>query len=95
MDHGWTAWGPVARALGLLATALGRTDEAAALFDRAVALSRRWGARAWELRAIGDWLSSGTDVPDRDAVVARGLELANQLQLPWVATRLTAYTTSP
>jgi hypothetical protein len=95
MDHGWTAWGPVARALGLLATALGRTDEATALFDRAVALSRRWRARAWELRAIGDWLGSGTDVPDRDAVVARGLEVAYQLQLPWVAVRLTAYTTSP
>jgi hypothetical protein len=95
MDHGWTAWGPVARPLGLLAAALGRAGDASMLFDRAVMLSRRCGAPAWELRAIGDWLGSGVDVPNREAVVARGVGLANELELPWVTGRLVAYTTSP
>ena len=95
MDHGWTAWGPVARPLALLAVALGRAGDASMLFDRAGTLSRRWGARAWELRAIGDWLGSGVGVPDREAVVARGIGLANELELPWVTGRLLAYTTSP
>jgi hypothetical protein len=88
MDHGWTSWGPVARPLALLEAALENADAASDLFARALDLSRRWGAHAWELRAIGDWLDSGLEVPDRAAVVARGLGLAGQLQLPGVASRL-------
>jgi hypothetical protein len=95
MEHGWTAWGPVARPLGVLAAALGRRGEAATLFDRAVALGRHWGAPAWELRAIGDWLDSGADVPDRAGLVARGLRLADELELAWVAGRLAGYVTRP
>ena len=47
MDHGWAAWGPVERPLGLLAAALGRPGDAAGHLERAAALARTWGAAGW------------------------------------------------
>jgi hypothetical protein len=75
MDHGWAAWGPVARSLGLLAAALGRPDEAAARMREAAALARAAGAPGWELRALADLAEPG------DAERARALELAAELGL--------------
>jgi hypothetical protein len=88
MDHAWTAWGPVARPLGLLAGALGRGDEAAAYFARAAELTRAWGSPGWELRVLGDWLASGAGGAPREALLARGLYLSRELELPWVAALL-------
>ena len=88
VDHGWAAWGPVARPLGQLAAGLGRPIEAAAHFSDAAELARGAGAPAWELRALGDWVVSGTAGAEREGVVARALELAAALELPWVAEGL-------
>jgi tetratricopeptide (TPR) repeat protein len=85
IDHGWAATGPFARVLGHLAGALGRADEARAHFERAAELARRWGAPGWELRALGDAVDAGFA---SDALLARCLELARELELPWVAGRL-------
>jgi hypothetical protein len=84
----WAAWGPVARVLGLLAAASDRPDDAAAHFEQAVRLAMEWGAPAWALRAIGDWLATAVPVADRPALVAQGLALARELGLPWVAARI-------
>jgi len=43
-------WGPVAQYLGLLATTLGRWDDAARHFDAALAMNRRMGATPWLAR---------------------------------------------
>ena len=87
VDHAAAAWGPVARVLGLLAAADDRPDAAAAHFADALALCDAWGAPAWALRVIGDWL--WTAVPgDRAALLERGLDLARTLELPWVAANL-------
>lgn len=88
LEHLWAIWGPVARALGLLAAADDRPQDAAAHFAHAARLAEAWGAPGWELRAIGDWLATGVPVPDRAEVVARGLELARRLGLPGVAARI-------
>ncbi len=88
LENTWAAWGPVARVLGLLAAADDRPDAAAAHFEHAVRLSGEWGAPAWTLRAIGDWLATGVPVADRAALVAQGLALARELGLPWVAARI-------
>ena len=85
IDHGWAATGPFARALGHLAGALGRPDEARAHFERAAELARRWGAPGWELRAIADAVAAGLG---SGALAGRGIELAGELELPWVAGQL-------
>jgi hypothetical protein len=66
----------------------GRPDDAVAYFRNAASLARRWGAPGWELRAIGDRIQAGLAGDERDALLARGLELAGRLELPWVAGRL-------
>jgi hypothetical protein len=87
IDDAVAALGPVARVLGLLAAAADRPADAAEHFGAAIALAGRWGAPAWELRAVGDWLWTG--VPgDRSALLDRGLGLARELELPWVAASL-------
>ena len=88
IDHGWAATGPFARALAHLAAALGRPDEARARFRDAAALARSWGAPAWELRVLSDQLGAGLADAERYALLARALELAGELELPWVAGRL-------
>jgi hypothetical protein len=85
IDHGWAATGPFDRALAHLAAALGQGDEARAHFERAAGLARRWGAPGWELRALGEALTAGFG---SEAVLARCIELAGELELPWVAGRL-------
>jgi hypothetical protein len=88
MDHGWTATGPFARALAHLAAALGRPDQARAHFREAAELTRRWRAPAWELLVLGDWLAAGLTGDEQPALLARALELAGELELPWIAGRL-------
>ena len=95
IDHGWAATGPFARALGTLAAGCGRPDDADAHFAAAAAHARRWGAPGWELRALGDRLAGGLGGAERDAVLARALELAAELELPWVAGRLVGQSTTP
>jgi hypothetical protein len=87
IDHGWAATGPFDGALAQLAAALGRPDDARAHFRAAAELSRRWGAPAWELRALGDRLTAGLAGDEEEALRARVLELARELELPWVAER--------
>ena len=96
MDQAWAAFGPVARFLGMMAALQGRPDEAAGLFARAVELAAAWGSPGWELRAIVDWLASGAPAARRDLLVARGLVLARELELPAVAAQLSSgRTTTP
>ena len=57
-------------------------------FADALRAGRRWGAPAWALRAIGDWLATGVPVPDRAALAAEGLALARELGLPRAAARI-------
>jgi hypothetical protein len=93
----WGAFGPVARGLGLLAAADDRPRDAAGHFAEALRLSDAWGAPAWALRTIGDWLATGVPVPDRAALGRRGLLLARELGLPGVAARIAdeAHTITP
>jgi hypothetical protein len=88
MDDAWAAFGPVARSLGLLAVAAGRSKEAVAHFEQAAELAARWGAPGWELAAIADWLQSGAPGSGSDALRDRGLALARDLDLPWIAASL-------
>jgi hypothetical protein len=92
MDDACAAFGPVARALGLLAARAGRADDAARHFERAVELAARWRAPGWELAAIADWVECGASPPD--ALRRRGLAIARDLELPWIAAGL-AQTTTP
>ena len=94
MDDAWAALGPVARPLGLLLAAAGRMDEASGHFEHAVELAARWRAPGWELAAIADWFESGAPVPDPDARRDRGLRLARDLDLPWIAASI-GQTTMP
>jgi len=95
MDDAWAAFGPAARPLGLLAAAAGRHDEAGRHFAHAVELSARWGALGWELAAIADWLGAGAPGGPPDALRARGLALARDLDVPWIAAALQGQTTTP
>jgi len=92
MDDAWAAFGPVARPLGVLAAAAGRAEEAAGHFAHAIELAARWRAPGCELAAIGDWLRSGAPA-EVGALRARGLALARDLELPWVAAELAQITT--
>ncbi|MBW2232870.1 MAG: tetratricopeptide repeat protein, partial [Deltaproteobacteria bacterium] len=47
--------GPVAGALGNLATVVGRFSDAERHFERAIALNESFGARGWQPRAQGDY----------------------------------------
>ena len=94
MDDACAAFGPAARPLGLLAVSAGRPEEAAAHFEHAVALASRWRAPGWELATIADWLGSGAPTPGSDALRDRGLTLARDLDLPWIAASL-GQTTTP
>ena len=94
MDDACAAFGPVARALGVLAAAAGRAAEADAYFEQAIELAARWGAPGWELAAIGDWLERGAPETRADALRDRGRVLARDLDLPWVAASL-GQTTTP
>lgn len=94
MDDACAAFGPVARPLGLLAVAAGRSEEAAGHFEQAVELAERWRAPGWELAAIADWLRSGTSAAGSDALRDRGLALARDLDVPWIAASL-GQTTTP
>src|SRR5262249_50876468 len=76
LEQMWAVWGPPARSLAMLAAADDRPGDAAGHFSDAVRLAESWGARPWELRAIGDWLATGVPVPDRGELVNRGLLLA-------------------
>jgi hypothetical protein len=84
----WGVFGPVARGLGLLAAADDRPGDAAAHFERALRLAAQWDAPGWELRIAGDWLATGVPVPDRAALVSRGVLLAGRLGLPGVASQI-------
>jgi hypothetical protein len=84
----WGAFGPVARGLALLAAADDRPQAAGAHFAEALRLCDAWGAPAWALRTIGDWLATGVPASDRAELVHRGLALANELGLPGVAARI-------
>ncbi|HYI17842.1 MAG TPA: hypothetical protein VD836_03990, partial [Solirubrobacteraceae bacterium] len=75
MDAAWAAFGPAARAAGIVAAAAGRADEAAAHFGAAVALAARWGAPAWELAALSDWAESGAPGFPRERLAALAAEL--------------------
>ena len=94
MDDACAAFGPVARPLGLLLAAAGTTEEAAGHFEQAVELAARWRAPGWELAAIADWLRSGAPASRPDALHDRGLALARDLDLPWIAASL-GQTTTP
>jgi hypothetical protein len=94
MDEAWAAFGPVSRPLGLLAVAAGRPEEATAHFERAVQLAARWRAPGWELATIADWLQSGAPGSGSGALLDRGLALARDLDLPWIAASL-GQTTTP
>ena len=59
MDDAWAAFGPVARALGVLAAAAGDAEVAGARFAQAAELAARWGAPGWELVAVADRLEAG------------------------------------
>ncbi len=87
-EHAVAAFGPAARSLGLLAAADDRPADAAAHFADAVRLATEWGAPAWALMAIGDWLATGVPVADRAALVNHGLALTRELALPSVAARI-------
>ena len=93
MDDAWAAFGPVARSLGILASAAGRADDAGRHFYAAVELAGRWGAAGWELAAIADWLRTGAPGGSPEALRARALTLARDLELPWLAAELSQTTT--
>jgi hypothetical protein len=84
VERGWALLGAVARPLGLLASALGDGDAAAAHLEHALALHRRWGARPLVLRSIGDL---ARHVPERapSALLDEGEALAAELDAPGLA----------
>ena len=88
MDDAWAAWGPAARAAR---RARGRGRAARTTrprhFDARDRAGRRAGRRrAGSCAAIADWLRLAHDAPD--ALRARGMVLARDLELPWVAADL-------
>ena len=79
-DRSWAAWGAAARPLGRLAAALGDAEGAAAHFDHAVELHRRWGSRPWLAITIRDYAASLPGAPPA-ALVEEGEALARRLGL--------------
>jgi len=92
MDDAWAAFGPVARSLGILAAASGRVEEAGRHFAQAVELAARWHSPGWELAAIAGWLRIGAPGGAPEALRARGLALARDLELTWLAAELSRTT---
>jgi DNA-binding CsgD family transcriptional regulator/tetratricopeptide (TPR) repeat protein len=79
VGNGVGCLGAVARYLGLLAATLRRPDEAATLFEAAMAFNTRMGARPATARTTYDW--AALLLADRDPVArARGRDLARQAQ---------------
>ena len=66
--------GPVARYLGILATALANLEEARPHFERAIEISARIGARGWLAHSQDDYARALLAAGDRD----RGLELIGE-----------------
>ena len=79
-DRSWAAWGAAARPLGRLAAALGDAEAAAAHFEHAVALHRRWGSRPWLAITIRDYAAALPGAPPA-TLVEEGEALARRLGL--------------
>jgi tetratricopeptide (TPR) repeat protein len=82
--------GAVSRYLGLLATALGREDDAAAHFERALQLNERMGFRPWLARTQDDYaglLRRRGEVAKAEALEAAALATYDEVGM--VAARLT------
>jgi hypothetical protein len=75
--------GPVARSLGILAAAQGRTEAANAHFTTAVELARRMDARPWFSRIVLEWIES---MQRTGAVPQRALQLLDEARA--IATEL-------
>ena len=89
LEHLWAIWGPVARALGLLAAADDRPQDAAAHFADALRLAEAWGAPGWELRV--DRRLAGDRRPGRRTArssSAAGCRSRASSALPGVAARI-------
>ena len=73
MDAAWAAFGPAARAAGIVAAAAGRAGRGRRPLRAPPRRSPpRWGAPAWELAALADWAASGAPgCPARPARRAR------------------------
>ena len=93
--------GSASRALGLLASALHRPEEARHHFETALVLEERIGARPWlaqSLAAYADFLGqSGRDADRRRAAQLRGeaRTIADELRMPALVSRLSAEPVSP
>ncbi len=74
-DRSWAAWGAAARPLGRLAAALGDAGAAAAHFEHAVALHRRWGSRPWLAITIRDDAAAPAALAEEGEALARRLGL--------------------
>jgi tetratricopeptide (TPR) repeat protein len=85
------SFGPTARYLGLLATALSRPEEAALHFERALGMARRMAARPWLAHAQGDYAAMllRRDAPGDRAraqrLAADAGEAARELGMPTLA----------
>ena len=79
-DRSWAAWGAAARPLGRLAAALGDHEGAAAHFEHALELHRRWGARPWLAITIRDYAAALPGVAPA-SLIEEGEALARRLGL--------------
>jgi eukaryotic-like serine/threonine-protein kinase len=88
-DRAWAAWGAAARSLGQLAALQGRTEAAAAHFERAAELERAWGARPWLAHTL---VATAVAAGDHAAApaLAEARELCAELDLPGLLGRVTA-----
>jgi DNA-binding CsgD family transcriptional regulator len=88
--------GPVSRPLGILATLLGRHDDAAGHFEDAIARTRRMGARPWlahTQHAYARMLAEQGRPGDRERAVellTSALEACERLGMAVLAGRVTA-----
>ncbi len=92
---GAVCWGSIERPLGLLAATLGRTQEAAAHFDAAVAANRAVGSPLYVAVALRD---AGLALGDRDrlaAALAAYRELGIDDRVAELEARLTATDDAP
>ncbi len=86
--------GAHARTLGILAHALGRTEEARAHFENALALEERMGARPWLAHALLAYAKMlRTTGNDRDRakaaeLLARAAEIARELDMPGMVAEI-------
>jgi tetratricopeptide (TPR) repeat protein len=85
------AWGPVSHHLGLLAAAMGRTDDAVRDFEEAIGLEQRIGALpylAHSLAGLADALEASGDAVRASAVRSRSREIAQRLGMAALLDRL-------